>query len=168
MGRTLTGPFCPGQLERHRREPLPAVCSRLGALARAVRLPVTTGVICPTVRIHPAIIAQAAATSAVLLDGRFALGLGSGEALNESVLGDAWPSADVRLEMLEEAVEVIRALHGGDVVEHRDRHYTVQHARSSPDRIAHRRSTCPVSVRSLLRWPVGSRTASSAPSQTKT
>ncbi|MGI8651596.1 MAG: TIGR03557 family F420-dependent LLM class oxidoreductase [Geodermatophilaceae bacterium] len=120
----------------HEQGQAPFVWSLIGALARAVRLPVTTGVTCPTVRIHPAIIAQAAATSAVLLDGRFALGLGSGEALNESVLGDAWPAADIRLEMLEEAVEVIRALHGGDVVEHRGRHYTVQHAKifTRPDR----------------------------------
>jgi alkanesulfonate monooxygenase SsuD/methylene tetrahydromethanopterin reductase-like flavin-dependent oxidoreductase (luciferase family) len=57
---------------------------------------------------HPAVIAQAAATCAVLLEGRFALGLGSGEALNEHILGDHWPQADERLEMLEEAVQVIR------------------------------------------------------------
>ncbi len=79
------------------------------------RLPITTAVTCPTIRIHPAILAQAAATSAVLLDGRFTFGVGSGEALNEHILGDSWPSADVRLEMLEEAVEVIRLLHEGGV-----------------------------------------------------
>lgn len=73
-------------------------------------LPVTTAVTCPTVRIHPAIIAQAAATSAVMLPGRFNFGIGSGEALNEHIFGDAWPSADTRLEMLEEAVEIIRLL----------------------------------------------------------
>ena len=89
----------------------------------------TTGVTCPTVRIHPAVIAQAAATSAVLLEGRFSLGVGSGEALNEHILGDAWPEADVRLEMLEEAVEVIRTLWQGGQQSHRGRHYTVENAR---------------------------------------
>src|SRR3982751_1301376 len=95
----------------------PFVWSVIGALAEATeRLPVTTGVTCPTVRIHPAIIAQAAATSAVMLEGRFALGVGSGEALNEHIFGDAWPRADVRLEMLEEAVEGMRKLwQGGNV-----------------------------------------------------
>src|ERR687887_2047583 len=84
----------------------PFVWSVIGALSEATRLPVTTAVTCPTVRIHPAVIAQAAATSAVMLEGRFALGVGSGEALNEHILGDAWPDADTRLEMLDEAVEV--------------------------------------------------------------
>ena len=76
----------------------PFVWSVIGALSEAVMLPVTTAVTCPTVRIHPAIIAQAAATSAVLLEGRFALGVGSGEALNERIVGQGWPSAPVRLE----------------------------------------------------------------------
>src|ERR671935_1877103 len=107
----------------------PFVWSVVGALSEATRLPVTTAVTCPTVRTHPAIVAQAAATSAVLLDGRFALGVGSGEALNEHVLGDAWPDADTRLEMLEEAVEVIRTLWRGGQQDHRGRHYTVQNAR---------------------------------------
>ena len=80
-------------------------------------------------RIHPAVIAQAAATSAVLHGGRFVLGVGTGEALNEHIFGDAWPQADVRLEMLEEAVEVLRALWGGDFVSHHGKHYTVEHAR---------------------------------------
>ena len=91
--------------------------SVIGAISQATSLPVTTGVTCPTVRIHPAIIAQAAATSAVLLEGRFNLGVGSGEALNEHILGDRWPEADVRLEMLEEAVEVIRTLWRGRPVQ---------------------------------------------------
>ena len=108
----------------------PFVWSMIGALAQVCDLPVTTAVTCPTLRIHPAVIAQAAATSAVLLgEGRFRLGVGSGEALNEHVLGDAWPEADVRLEMLEESVEVIRALWTGDVVSHRGRHYVVENAR---------------------------------------
>jgi G6PDH family F420-dependent oxidoreductase len=105
------------------------VWSTIGALSQATRLPVTTAVTCPTVRIHPAIIAQAAATSAVLHEGRFGLGVGSGEALNEHILGDAWPDADTRLEMLEEAVEIIRTLWRGGVQDHRGRHYTVQNAR---------------------------------------
>jgi G6PDH family F420-dependent oxidoreductase len=99
----------------------------IGAIAQATsRMKVTTAVTCPTIRIHPAIIAQAAATSAVLLEGRFALGLGSGEALNEHILGDHWPEADERLEMLEEAVEVIRTLCSQS---HRGRHYRVENAR---------------------------------------
>jgi G6PDH family F420-dependent oxidoreductase len=86
-------------------------------------------VTCPTIRIHPAIIAQAAATAAVQLNGKFVLGVGSGEALNEHVLGDRWPSVGVRQEMLEEAVEVIRLLHRGDEVSHHGKHYEVQEAR---------------------------------------
>jgi len=107
----------------------PFVWSVIGAIAHATRLPVTTGVTCPTVRIHPAVIAQAAATSAVLLEGRFNLGVGTGEALNEHVLGDRWPEIDVRLEMLEEAVEVIRMLWQGGQHSHHGRHYTVENAR---------------------------------------
>jgi G6PDH family F420-dependent oxidoreductase len=107
----------------------PFVWATIGAISRVCDLPVTTAVTCPTVRIHPAIVAQAAATSALLLEGRFALGVGSGEALNEHVLGDAWPDADTRLEMLEEAVEVIRTLWRGGQQDHRGRHYTVQNAR---------------------------------------
>ena len=106
------------------------VWSTIGALAQATQqMKVTTAVTCPTVRIHPAVIAQAAATSAVLLEGRFALGLGSGEALNEHILGDHWPQADERLEMLEEAVQVIRTLWQGGMQSHRGRHYRVENAR---------------------------------------
>ena len=105
------------------------VWSVIGALAQATKLPVTTGVTCPTVRIHPAVIAQAAATSAVMHDGRFTLGVGSGEALNEHILGDRWPEADVRLELLEEAVEVVRTLWQGGQRSHRGKHYTVENAR---------------------------------------
>lgn len=107
----------------------PFVWSVIGALSEAVSLPVTTAVTCPTVRIHPAIIAQAAATAALQLEGRFVLGVGSGEALNEHVLGDVWPSVGVRLEMLEESVELIRLLHGGSEVSHHGKHYEVQDAR---------------------------------------
>jgi G6PDH family F420-dependent oxidoreductase len=107
----------------------PFVWSMIGAISRVCDLPVTTAVTCPTVRIHPAIVAQAAATSAVLLEGRFVLGLGTGEALNESVLGDGWPEHDIRLEMLEEAIGLIRRLWTGDVVSARGRHYQVSNAR---------------------------------------
>ena len=108
----------------------PFVWAVLGGVAAATRrLEVGTGVTCPTVRIHPAVVAQAAATTSLLFDGRFWLGVGSGEALNEHVLGDKWPEAPVRLEMLEEAVEVMRALWTGEEVSHRGRHYTVENAR---------------------------------------
>src|SRR3954451_15887755 len=107
----------------------PFVWSVIGAISQATSLPISTAVTCPTTRIHPAIIAQAAATSAVLTGGKFTLGVGSGEALNEHVVGHRWPSADVRLDMLEEAVEVIRALWTGEVVEPHGRSYTVEHAR---------------------------------------
>ena len=107
----------------------PFVWSVIGAISQVCDLPVTTAVTCPTVRINPVVVAQAAATSAVMLDGRFALGVGSGEALNEHVLGGPWPTVDVRLEMLEEAVDVMRKLWSGKFVNHRGRHYTVDNAR---------------------------------------
>lgn len=108
----------------------PFVWSVIGAIATAAPgVTLTTAVTCPTIRIHPAVIAQAAATSAILLQGRFRLGLGSGEALNEHILGDRWPGADERLEMLEEAIEVIRTLWKGGVQYHQGRHYRVDHAR---------------------------------------
>jgi G6PDH family F420-dependent oxidoreductase len=106
------------------------VWSVIGALSQVTeRIPVATAVTCPTLRIHPAIIAQAAATSAAMLPGRFRFGVGSGEALNEHILADHWPSADVRLEMLEEAVELIRELWSGRQVEHYGTHYAVENAR---------------------------------------
>jgi G6PDH family F420-dependent oxidoreductase len=107
----------------------PLVWSVIGALAEATSLPLTTAVTCPTVRLHPAIIAQAAATSGVMHQGRFQLGVGSGEALNEHILGDGWPQAEIRLEMLEEAVEIIRLLWQGGQRSHHGRHYTVENAR---------------------------------------
>lgn len=107
----------------------PFVWSVIGALSEAVSLPITTAVTCPLVRIHPAIIAQAAATSAVLTDGRFRLGVGTGEALNEHIFGDPWPPAAVRMEMLEEAVELMRRLWTGELVTHRGRYYEVDTAR---------------------------------------
>ena len=105
------------------------VWSTIGALSQACSLPITTAVTCPTVRIHPAVIAQAAATSAVLTGGKFRLGIGTGEALNEHIFGDAWPEADVRLEMLEEAVEIMRGLWKGKNYSFRGKHYTVENAR---------------------------------------
>jgi G6PDH family F420-dependent oxidoreductase len=108
----------------------PFVWSMIGAISQVCDLPVSTAVTCPTFRTHPAIIAQAAATSALLLgEGRFTLGLGSGEALNEHILGGNWPAVDVRLEMLEEAVTLIRKLWTGETVTHRGKHYTVENAR---------------------------------------
>jgi G6PDH family F420-dependent oxidoreductase len=107
----------------------PLVWSVIGAISQVCDLHVTTAVTCPTVRQHPAIVAQAAGTCAEMLEGRFTLGVGTGEALNESILGGAWPAADVRLEMLEEAVDVIRQLWTGEVTTHRGQHYTVEHAR---------------------------------------
>jgi G6PDH family F420-dependent oxidoreductase len=107
----------------------PFVWSVIGAIAAATKLAVTTAVTCPTMRIHPAVIAQAAATSSLLLEGRFELGVGSGENLNEHILGDRWPLADERLAMLEESVAVMRALWTGDEITHRGTHYTVENAR---------------------------------------
>ena len=107
----------------------PFVWSVIGAIAATTQLRVTTAVTCPTMRIHPAVIAHAAATSTVLLEGRFELGVGSGENLNEHIFGDAWPITDQRLEMLEEAIDVIRQLWSGDEITHRGRHYTVENAR---------------------------------------
>jgi coenzyme F420-dependent glucose-6-phosphate dehydrogenase len=115
-------------IERHPHSPF--VWGVLGAIAEATdRLVVGTGVTCPTMRTHPAIIAHAAATAADLMPGRFFLGVGTGENLNEHILGQAWPEWDVRAEMLEEAVEVIRALWSGEVTSHRGRHYRVQNAK---------------------------------------
>lgn len=108
----------------------PFVWSILGAIAQATeRIPIGTGVTCPTVRIHPAIIAQAAATVACLMPGRFRLGVGTGEALNEHILGDVWPEWELRAEMLEEAVGVIRDLWRGENHSHYGSNYTVVNAK---------------------------------------
>jgi coenzyme F420-dependent glucose-6-phosphate dehydrogenase len=108
----------------------PFVWSVLGGIAQATEsLRVGTGVTCPLIRIHPAIVAQAAATTAAMMPGRFFLGVGTGENLNEHVLGDRWPSPDERVDMLEEAIEVIRLLWQGGTQTHRGRHYTVEGAR---------------------------------------
>jgi coenzyme F420-dependent glucose-6-phosphate dehydrogenase len=108
----------------------PFVWSVIGGIAEATeRLRLGTGVTCPTMRIHPAIIAQAAATSAAMMPGRFFLGVGTGENLNEHILGDHWPMPDERLELLEEAIEVMRLLWQGGYQTHRGKHYTVERAR---------------------------------------
>jgi coenzyme F420-dependent glucose-6-phosphate dehydrogenase len=108
----------------------PFVWAVLGAVSQATeRLELATGVTCPTIRIHPAIVAHAAATAATLLPGRFSLGVGSGENLNEHVLGDRWPPVAERQERLAEAIEVIRLLWEGGLRSHRGRYYTVENAR---------------------------------------
>jgi coenzyme F420-dependent glucose-6-phosphate dehydrogenase len=108
----------------------PFVWSVLGAIAHATEdIGVGVGVSCPTFRFGPVVSAHAAATTACLLDGRFTWGLGSGESLNEHVTGMRWPPAEIRLEMLEEAVEVIRALWTGESVTHHGEHFTVEDAR---------------------------------------
>jgi G6PDH family F420-dependent oxidoreductase len=101
----------------------------IGAISQATPLPITTAVTCPIMRIHPALVAQAAATAGLLTEGRFNLGLGTGEALNEHIVGTRWPSAAERLEMLEEAVALIRDLFTGDQVNHRGQYYTAETAR---------------------------------------
>jgi coenzyme F420-dependent glucose-6-phosphate dehydrogenase len=114
------------------------VWSVIGGISQVTqRLVLGTGVTCPTMRIHPAIIAQAAATAAAMMPGRFFLGVGTGENLNEHILGDRWPAHDMRLEMLEEAIEVIRLLWKGDTLTYRGVHYTVENAciYSLPDKL---------------------------------
>jgi coenzyme F420-dependent glucose-6-phosphate dehydrogenase len=108
----------------------PFVWSVLGGIAASTeRLRVGTTVTCPLIRIHPAIVAQAAATIAEMMPHRFFLGLGTGEHLNEHVTGERWPAASERREMLAEAIGVIRELWKGDDVNHVGRHYRVVNAR---------------------------------------
>lgn len=108
----------------------PFVWSVIGGIAQVTqRLALGTGVTCPTVRIHPAIVAQAAATAAAMLPGRFFLGVGTGENLNEHIIGQHWPPFDVREAMLEEAIEVIRHLWEGETVSFWGNFYTVEDAR---------------------------------------
>jgi coenzyme F420-dependent glucose-6-phosphate dehydrogenase len=108
----------------------PFVWTVLGAIAQATdRLRIGTGVTCPLMRTHPAVIAHASATTAALMPGRFFLGVGTGENLNEHILGDVWPEGAVRLEMLKEAIRVIRLLWEGGYQSHHGRYYTVEQAR---------------------------------------
>ncbi|WP_019630137.1 TIGR03557 family F420-dependent LLM class oxidoreductase [Actinomadura atramentaria] len=104
--------------------------SVLGALAQATdRIKLMTFVTCPTMRYHPAVVAQKAATMGILSDGRFTLGLGAGENLNEHIIGRGWPSADVRHEMFREALEIIRSLFDGGFVNYRGDHFRVDSAK---------------------------------------
>jgi G6PDH family F420-dependent oxidoreductase len=113
----------------------------LGAVASATeQVELMTYVTCPIIRYHPAVVAQQAATVGLLSNGRFTLGLGAGENLNEHVVATGWPPANVRQEMLTEAVEIIRALFGGDYVNYAGKHYRVDSAKlwdvgSPPPRI---------------------------------
>ncbi len=102
----------------------------LGAVAQVTeRVELMTYVTCPTIRYHPAVVAQKAATLGVLSEGRFTLGLGSGENLNEHVVGSGWPTVTTRQEMLAESIEVIRALHSGELVNHHGEFFDVDSAR---------------------------------------
>ena len=108
----------------------PFVWSVLGGIAHATEnLRVGTGVTCPIMRIHPAVIAQAAATTQCMFDGRFWLGVGSGEALNEHIVAEKWPEASVRLEMLEEAVAILRRLWQGGDESHYGTYFEMENAR---------------------------------------
>lgn len=109
----------------------------LGAVAQATsRVGLATYVTCPTMRYHPAVVAQKAATLQILSDGRFLLGLGAGENLNEHVIGGGWPSVDARQDMLEEAITLIRQLHTGELVTWQGAHFRTDSARiwDVPDR----------------------------------
>lgn len=108
----------------------PFVWSVIGGVSQTTTsLRLGTGVTCPTMRIHPAIIAQAAATSAAMMPGRFFLGVGTGEALNEHIIGERWPSADERRDRLEEAIDVMRTLWQGGFQSYKGKYYQVEDAR---------------------------------------
>lgn len=116
----------------------PFVWSVIGAIANATeKLIVGTAVTCPTVRIQPAIVAHAAATAAAMMPGRFILGLGTGENLNEHIFGDRWPPARIRREMLAEGVQIIRDLWSGKQKSHYGEYYQVENARiyTLPDQL---------------------------------
>lgn len=107
----------------------PFVWAVLGAIAeRTETLDVAVGVSCPIMRMHPVIHAHAVATTARLFGSRFTWGVGTGEALNEHVLGDRWPPAPQRLEMLDESLELIRLLLSGDQITFEGRFYTAENA----------------------------------------
>jgi G6PDH family F420-dependent oxidoreductase len=115
-------------LRSHRHSPY--AWTVLGALAvRTSAVDLVSFVTCPTFRYHPAIVAQKAATVATMSGGRFALGVGAGENLNEHVVGRGWPPAHVRQEMLAEAIEIIRSLWAGGYYKHEGKHFTVHDAR---------------------------------------
>ncbi len=108
----------------------PFVWSTLGGLAQATStIRVGTGVTCPTIRVHPAVIAQAVASIADMFEGRFYFGIGSGENLNEHITGQHWPPISVRQDMMQEAVALIRKLWQGEYTTEHGRFYTVENAR---------------------------------------
>src|SRR6195952_2230591 len=108
----------------------PNAWTMLGAVAHATeRVELLTYVTCPTMRYHPAVVAQQAATLQILADGRFTLGLGSGENLNEHVVGKGWPTVDRRQDMLVEAMQIIRELHSGELVSWKGDYFEVDSAR---------------------------------------
>ncbi len=156
----------------------PFVWSVIGSIAQATeRLRVGTGVTCPLIRMHPTIVAQAAATTAALLPGRFMLGVGTGENLNEHIFGDYWPPGATRRAMLEEAVALIRLLWQGGLRRSRKRlsvvripHVTLRQSRRQPRQVIRTsgstksglirqvfssstpRRSCPSSVRGLAAY----------------
>ena len=97
--------------------------------ARTERIGLATGVTCPSIRYHPAIVAQAAATTAVLSDGRFVLGVGAGEQLNEHIVGRGWPAVTERHELFREALEIIRSLWSGGYQSYEGKHLKLEDAR---------------------------------------
>ena len=108
----------------------PLAWSVLGAIANATeRLGLMTAVTCPTTRYHPAIIAQGAATMALLSNDRFTLGLGSGERLNEHVVGTGWPGIAERHERFEEAIDIVQGLLAGEMTNYRGKHLQLENAR---------------------------------------
>jgi G6PDH family F420-dependent oxidoreductase len=108
----------------------PFVWAVLGGIASTTKtLRVGTGVTCPIMRVHPAIVAQASATIGCMMPGRFFLGVGAGESLNEHVVGQTWPPPDMRQDMLEEAIGVLRLLHGGGERSHYGKFFQVHDAR---------------------------------------
>jgi G6PDH family F420-dependent oxidoreductase len=116
----------------------PFVWAVLGGVARATsKIQVGTGVTCPIMRIHPAILAQAAATVTAMMEGRFFFGVGTGENLNEHILGERWVPYDIRVEMFEEAIQLIRELWKGEVTSHWGDYFTVEDARlyTLPDKL---------------------------------
>ena len=122
----------------HQQGQSPFAWSVMGGIAQVTsRLRLGTGVTCPTFRYHPAIIAQAAATMATMMPGRFFLGLGSGEALNEHIIGEHWPPSVIRQDMLAEAVEMIRALWNGEEQSHWGEFFTIEQAQlfTLPDQL---------------------------------
>jgi G6PDH family F420-dependent oxidoreductase len=103
--------------------------SFMGALGQRTSLPFGTAVTCPGFRYHPAVIAHAAATLGAMYPGRFWLGLGAGEALNEHVVGPSWPEVGVRSAMMFEAIEIINKLFTGKVVKHAGTYFTLESAK---------------------------------------